>query len=105
MIASIVRIWHGETLAESADEYLEYLQRTGMPDYRAAPGNCGAFVLRRIEGERTHFLTISLWDSLESVKGFAGEDYELASYYPEDEKFLLAFEPTVQHYEYVGQVF
>jgi len=96
----IARIWHGETKAEKAEEYLEYLQRTGIPDYRATPGNRGAYVLRRMEGERAHFLTISLWDSLESIKGFAGEDYERARYYPEDEKFLLEFEPVVQHYEY-----
>jgi heme-degrading monooxygenase HmoA len=96
----IARIWHGETTAEKAEEYLDYLNRTGIPGYRATPGNRGAFVLRRIEGERAHFLTLSLWDSLESIKEFAGEDYERARYYPEDEKFLLEFEPTVQHYEY-----
>jgi heme-degrading monooxygenase HmoA len=87
-------------LAEKADEYLEYLNRTGIPDYLATSGNRGAFVLRRLDGERAHFLTISLWDSLESIKRFAGEDYERARYYPEDEKFLLEFEPTVEHYEY-----
>jgi heme-degrading monooxygenase HmoA len=96
----LARIWHGVTLAEKADEYLDYLNRTGIPDYLATPGNRGAFVLRRIDGDRAHFLTISLWDSLESIKGFAGDDYERARYYPEDEKFLLEFEPAVQHYEY-----
>jgi heme-degrading monooxygenase HmoA len=96
----IARIWHGETAAEKAEEYLDYLNRTGIPGYRATPGNRGAFVLRRVEGDRAHFLTLSLWDSLESIKEFAGEDYERARYYPEDEKFLLEFEPTVQHYEY-----
>jgi heme-degrading monooxygenase HmoA len=96
----LARIWHGATSAEKADEYLYYLNRTGIPDYLATPGNRGAFVLRRIEGERAHFLTVSLWDSLESVKGFAGEDYERARYYPEDVDFLLEFEPTVRHYEY-----
>jgi heme-degrading monooxygenase HmoA len=98
----IARIWQGETSAEKAEEYLDYLNRTGIPGYRATPGNHGAFVLRRIEGERAHFLTLSLWDSLESIKKFAGEDYERARYYPEDEKYLLEFEPTVQHYEYSG---
>ncbi len=98
----LARIWHGVTLAEKADEYLDYLNRTGIPDYRATPGNRGAFVLRRVEGERMHFLTISLWESLESIKSFAGEDYERARYYDEDGKFLLEFEPTVQHYEYYG---
>ena len=57
-------------------------------------------MLRRADGDRSHFLTISLWDSLESIKRFAGDDYERARYYAEDDKFLLEFEPTVQHYEY-----
>jgi heme-degrading monooxygenase HmoA len=96
----LARIWHGVTLAEKADEYLDYLNRTGIPDYRATPGNRGAFVLRHVDGERAHFLTISLWDSLESIKRFAGEDYERARYYAEDGSFLLEFEPSVQHYEY-----
>ena len=96
----LARIWHGVTLTEKADEYLDYLNQTGIPDYLATPGNRGAFVLRRADGERSHFLTISLWDSLESIKRFAGDDYERARYYAEDEKFLLEFEPTVQHYEY-----
>jgi heme-degrading monooxygenase HmoA len=96
----LARIWHGVTLAKKADEYLEYLNRSGIPDYLATPGNRGAYVLRRIEGDRAHFLTVSLWDSLESIKGFAGQDHERARYYPEDEKFLLEFEATVEHYEY-----
>ena len=96
----LARIWRGVTLTEQADAYLDYLNQTGIPDYLATPGNRGAFVLRRADGERSHFLTISLWDSLESVKGFAGDDYERARYYAEDEQFLLEFEPTVEHYEY-----
>ena len=100
----LARIWHGVTLTEKADAYLDYLNQTGIPDYLATPGNRGAFVLRRPDGERSHFLTISLWDSLEVPEEVAqagcGDDYERARYYAEDEKFLLEFEPTVQHYEY-----
>jgi len=95
----IVRIWHGITAAAKSDEYLDYLNRTGVPDYQATQGNRGVYVLRRIEGERAHFLTLSFWESIEAIKGFAGPDPERAKYYPEDEEFLLAFEPTVEHYE------
>ena len=98
----IARIWHGTTNADKADEYLEYLNKTGIPDYRKTPGNCGAFVLRRIENEIAHFQTVSFWDSIESIKKFAGEDYEQARYYDEDKNFLLEFEPTVTHYELFG---
>jgi heme-degrading monooxygenase HmoA len=100
----LARIWHGVTSTEKADEYLDYLNRTGIPDYLATPGNRGAFVLRRIEGARAHFSTVSLWDSIESIKRFAGEEYERARYYPEDADFLLEFEPAVQHWEVNGDV-
>jgi heme-degrading monooxygenase HmoA len=95
----IVRIWHGMTAAAKSDEYHDYLDRTGVPDYRATEGNRGVYVLRRIEGERAHFLTVSFWESIEAIKSFAGSDPERAKYYPEDEQFLLDFEPTVEHYE------
>ncbi len=98
----ICRIWHGITPAPKADDYLDYLHRTGIPDYRRTKGNLSAFVLRRIEGEQAHFLTVSFWDSIESIKRFAGDDHERARYYPEDRSYLIALEPTVQHFEVSG---
>ncbi len=97
----IARMWHGVTAAERADEYLDYLNETGVPDYRETKGNRGVYVLRRIEGDRAHFLTVSFWGSIEEVKAFAGPDPEKARYYPEDEEFLLEFEPQVEHYDVV----
>lgn len=95
----IARIWHGTTDAVKANDYLEFLNKTGIPDYRSTNGNLGAYVLRRIENDKVHFLTLSFWESLDAIKTFAGEDYERARYYPQDKEFLLEFEPTVQHYE------
>jgi heme-degrading monooxygenase HmoA len=97
----IARIWHGITPKSKADEYVEFLNKTGVKDYRATEGNIGAYVLRRIEGEQAHFLTLTFWDSVESIKKFAGEDYEKARYYPEDKDYLLEFEEKVAHYEVV----
>ncbi len=97
----IARMWHGVTAAERADEYLDYLNETGVPDYRETEGNQGVYVLRRIEGDKAHFLTVSFWGSIEEVKAFAGPDPEKARYYPEDEGFLLEFEPQVKHYDVV----
>ena len=97
----IARIWHGEVAPEESDAYLDYLNRTGVPDYRATDGNRGVYALRRDGEDRVHFLTVSFWGSLEKVEGFSGADPERARYYPEDEEFLLRFEPTVRHYEVV----
>ena len=99
MFDMIVRIWHGVTAAARSDEYLDYLGETGVPDYRAREGSRGMYVLRRIEGDGAHFLTLAFWESIEAIKDFAGQDPERARYYPEDEEFLLDFEPTVEHYE------
>ena len=95
----IVRIWHGVTAAAKSDEYLDYLRLTGVPDYRATEGNLGVYVLRRIEDDLAHFLTVSFWESMGAIEGFAGSDPERARYYPEDREFLLDFESTVEHYE------
>lgn len=95
----IARIWHGVTPKSKADEYVEFLYKTGVKDYQATEGNLGTYVLRRIEGGQAHFLTLTFWDSVESIKKFAGEEYEKARYYPEDKDFLLEFEEKVTHYE------
>jgi heme-degrading monooxygenase HmoA len=95
----IARIWHGRTRAEDAVAYLAFLRERAIPDYRATPGNRGVFILRRVEGDEAHFLTVTHWESLEAIRAFAGEDVERAKYYPEDRGFLLELEPTVRHYE------
>ena len=95
----IARLWHGRTPPEKADSYLDYLNRTGMPDYRRTAGNLGAYVMRRIENGVAHFFTLTFWDSYDAVKRFAGKDVDQARYYPEDKDFLLEFESNVEHYE------
>jgi heme-degrading monooxygenase HmoA len=95
----VARMWHGRTRASDADVYLDYLHKTGIPDYRHTPGNRGAWVLRRLEGEVAHFVTLTFWESREAIRGFAGEDIEVARYYSEDQKYLLEFEPRVMHYD------
>jgi heme-degrading monooxygenase HmoA len=95
----IARIWHGVTEAKKSEEYLDYLEETGVPDYWATQGSRGVYVLCRTVGDRAHFLTLSFWDSIDDVKRFAGPDPDRAKYYPADEQFLLDFEPTVEHYE------
>lgn len=95
----IARMWHGRTRLEKADEYASFLEARAMPDYRGTPGNLGAQVLRRDEGQVTHFLTLSYWESEDAIRAFAGDDVLQARYYPEDAGFLLEFEPQVQHFD------
>lgn len=94
----IVRIWHGRTPADKGDAYLDYLKRTGVTNYRATEGNRGVYVLRSSENGVADFLLLSLWDSMDSVRAFAGDDPGKAVYYPEDDAYLLEREPGVRHY-------
>ena len=98
----IARIWRGWTLAEDADAYVAYIEATGLEEYRQTPGNRGAWMLRRIEGDRCEFVTLSFWDSLDAVRAFAGDDPEQAVFYPEDDRFLVERDLTVTHFEIVG---
>ena len=95
----IARTWHGRVPAAKADAYYGDLPQTGLPGYRATPGNRGVWVFRRIEGDVCHYLLTTLWDSLDAIKRFAGDDYERARSYPEDDDYLLEREPFVTHYE------
>ena len=95
----IARIWRGVTRVADKDTYYDYLLKTGIPEYKEIQGNRGVRVLRRVQGDTVEFLLITLWDSWDAIKAFAGEDYEKAVYYPEDQKFLLELEPHVTHYE------
>jgi heme-degrading monooxygenase HmoA len=97
----IARTWRGATKAEDAERYLEYLNRTGLAEYRNTPGNRGVLGLRRVVNDRAEFLLISLWDSEDAIRRFAGNDIEKAVFYPEDERFLVDRDDHVTHYEVV----
>ena len=99
----IARIWKGAVRAGDADAYLEYLESTGFAEYRGTPGNRGLFALRRIVGDRCEYLLLTLWDSMDAVKGFAGEDVETAVFYPEDDRFLVDRDLTSSHYDVIAQ--
>ena len=98
----IARIWRGAVRREDAEEYAAYINDTGLSEYASTPGNRGAWMLRRDEGDRTEYLTLSFWDSREAIVAFAGEDIETAVYYPEDDHFLVEREDTVRHYDVVA---
>jgi heme-degrading monooxygenase HmoA len=99
----IARIWRGWTRAEDEAAYVDYLEASGAPASRETPGNRGFYILHRVVGKRAEFVTMSLWDSLEAVRGFAGDEVEQAVFFPEDDRFLVERELTVAHYEFLTE--
>ncbi len=94
----VARIWRGRTLTSKADEYEAYLFASGISRVRQTPGNLGVTVLRRADGKETEFLVISIWESIDAVKRFAGKDYQKAVILDRDREYLLEVEPHVRHY-------
>ncbi len=95
----LARTWRGVTKAADAAAYQAYLEQTGLKNYRSTPGNLGAYCLRRITGERAEFLLVTLWESMDAVRRFAGPSPEQAVFYPEDERFLIDKDLHVTHYD------
>ncbi|WP_228515127.1 MULTISPECIES: antibiotic biosynthesis monooxygenase family protein [unclassified Flavobacterium] len=95
----IARIWHGKTRIEDSEAYTAFTRKTAIPDYSKTDGFIKLSFLRNIKNGEAHFTLITYWENLEVIKNFAGEDFEKAKYYPEDNDFLLEFEEKVAHFE------
>ena len=99
----IARMWHGRVPTPKAAAYRNFVNGRAIPDYRSVAGNISVHILERTEGDITHFITLTFWESLDAIRGLAGDDLEKAKYYAEDAEFLLEYEPRVVHYEVVGR--
>ena len=97
----IARIWTGAVRREDADAYADYMLETGVAGYADTPGNRGVWMLRRDLDDRTEFTMFTLWESIEAIRAFAGDDYEAAVFYPEDDRFLIERDLRVRHYDVV----
>jgi heme-degrading monooxygenase HmoA len=95
----VARVWRGWTRAGDVDRYVEYINRTGVAALAGTEGNRGAYIFSRAEGERAEVVVTSLWESLDSIRAFAGEEIERAVFYPEDDAFLVDREWTCSHYD------
>ena len=98
----VLRRWVGMIRTEHEQQYVEYISYTGAADYAATPGNRGSqMLLRPLANGLTEVTTLSWWDSLDSIKHFAGENIDLARYYPEDDRFLVERPCHVEHHRVV----
>ena len=97
----IARRWHGRVPADKTDEYLELMKEVGLADYRSTSGNRGAWCLHRREGDVVHVEMLTLWEDLEAIRRFAGDDLTRAKYYHFDPDYLLELEPEVTHFEVI----
>lgn len=97
----IVRYWRGWTAPGNTDAYQAIVSGTVLPGIaaRKLAGYHGAYLLRRDVGDEVEFATVMLFDSLEHVRVFAGEDYETAYVPPAAREVLARFDERSAHYD------
>lgn len=98
----ILRRWRGAVRPENAANYLEYQNSTGVREYRQTSGNRGVFILTRPVDGLIEVVTLSLWDGMDAVRAFAGENPHQAKFYPGDETLLAQKDAHADHYTVTG---
>ena len=95
----IARHWRGWTKRQDAEAYERLLKEKVLPSLSAIQGYKGGYILRNDAAEESEFVVINLFDSLESVKRFAGPNYATPVFEPEAKRLLSRFESMAAHYE------
>jgi heme-degrading monooxygenase HmoA len=98
----LIRAWRGYAAVTEAQAYPRHLLHSVRPQLEQLAGFRGLYLLRRRSADEIEFLVLTLWDSMEAVRAFAGEKPELAVVEPEARAALLRFDSTVIHYDVVA---
>lgn len=95
----IARIWKGWTKVEDADAYEKLIREKVYPELPKIKGFHGGYILRQNKDDEVEFVTMLLFESLDAIKAFAGDDYETPVFEPEARRLLSKVEPIARHYE------
>ena len=95
----IARLWHGWTTVDDAPRYEEHLRQETFPRLRGIEGYVDGYLLRRDSGDRVDFTVLTLWESLDAIRAFAGDDYETAVVPDAARLVLRGFDECVTHHE------
>jgi heme-degrading monooxygenase HmoA len=98
-------MWKGNATPEKADKYIHHATKNVFPELRAIAGHRGAYLLRRAGKAAVEFVVLTLWDSMDAVRRFAGAQPEKALVAPEAQALLSSFDEFVSHYEVVAGKF
>jgi heme-degrading monooxygenase HmoA len=98
-VEMIARTWRGQAATTNADRYCRHFAERVAPRLKTIAGHEGAYLLRRDAGGQAEFLAVTLWDSMDTVKKFAGSNPEVAVVEPEARAALSQFDNFVRHYE------
>jgi heme-degrading monooxygenase HmoA len=97
----IARMWRGSTIRERADDYVKHLQQSVIPELRQIDGFKGIYLLRRESSGDVEFVVLTLWESMEAIRKFAGENPEVAVVAPAARVLFREYDAKVKHFEIV----
>jgi heme-degrading monooxygenase HmoA len=97
----IVRMWRGEAMQEDAGRYAHHATTRVFPALARIAGQRGALLLRREAEGRVEFLVLTFWDSMDTVRAFAGDGPDRAVVDPEARAVLTSFDELVRHFDLV----
>jgi heme-degrading monooxygenase HmoA len=92
-------MWHGATKPQDADAYEAMLKPELLPGISAVKGYRGSYLLRRDGADEIEFITIMMWDSIDAIREYVGEDYETSVIPEERRKYLSQHDPKALHFE------
>jgi heme-degrading monooxygenase HmoA len=94
-------MWRGSAIRERADDYVEYLQQSVVPGLRQIGGFRGVYLLRRDSSDDVEFVVLTIWESMDAIRKFAGENPEVAVVAPAARPLFRKYDVEVQHFEMV----
>jgi heme-degrading monooxygenase HmoA len=95
----IARVWHGYTKPENAPIYYDLLMTGILPGIHRIAGYKGSYVLRKDGPTEVEFVTVTLWESVDAIREFAGADYERSVISPDAAALLTRHDERSVHYE------
>ncbi|MGH9323818.1 MAG: antibiotic biosynthesis monooxygenase family protein [Vicinamibacteria bacterium] len=95
----IARSWTAEAIPEQAEEYILHFRTKVLPVIASIEGHRGAYVLKRRRDEVVELVVITLWESMDAVRNFAGDDPDVAVVTREARAILSRYDEHVAHYE------
>lgn len=98
----IARTWRGRATREHAPAYVEHFRHTLLPHFAALPGYRDAYLLQRQSDDGVELTAITLWESMDAVRDFAGDDPEVAIVEPAARAVLTDYDRHVTHDEVVA---
>ncbi|MEV0667955.1 antibiotic biosynthesis monooxygenase [Actinomadura luteofluorescens] len=93
----IARVWRATATAEGADAYHDHFTGSVLPALRSLDGHRGAYLFRRDAGDHVELEVMTLWDSLDAIRAFAGADITSAVVEPQARAAVLTYDTTVTH--------